>query len=159
MDSVMYDFILFVVRKYHIVMTFNNVLQRNVQSWTVRRRYLEKLLEGSRSLFLGMWNHTTSVDGYQCLEGTCLSLHPSALKLEAMESSKATVSYLLHCVTFIILTLIAMRISYSNKIDRVHSVIHIFFRYRRSNTRNERHKIVLSIQICKFDYHFVLWSP
>ena len=55
-----------------------------------------------------------SVDGYHCLGGTCLSLHPSALKLEATESSKAAVSYLLHCVTFMVLTLMAMRISYSN---------------------------------------------
>lgn len=159
MGGVMHDFLLFAVQKYHIVMTFNKVLQRNVQCRTVGRRYFEKLLEGSRSLFFGMWNHIPSVDGYQCLGGTCLSLRPSSLRLEATESSKAAVSYQLHCVTFVVLTLMAMRISYSNKTERVHSVICIYFRYSRSNTGNQRHKIVLSIQICKFDYHVVLWSP
>jgi hypothetical protein len=94
MDSVVYDIILFAVQNYHIVMTFNKVLQRNVECRTVGRRYLEKLLEVSRSLFLGMWNDTSTVGGYQYLGGTFLSLHPSALKLEAMESSKAAVPYL-----------------------------------------------------------------
>jgi hypothetical protein len=156
----MYDFILLAVHKYHVVMIFNKVLQRNVQCRTVGRRYLEKLLKGSRSLFFGMWNRKPSVDGYHCLGGTYLSLflRPSTLKLEATKSSKAAVSYQLHCITFMILTLMGMRISY-NKIERVHSVIHIYFKYSRSNTGNERHKIVLSIQICKFDCHVVVWSP
>jgi len=61
MDSVMYDFILFAVQKYHIVMIFNKVLQMNVQCRAVSRIYLEKLLEGSRSLFFGRWNHTPNV--------------------------------------------------------------------------------------------------
>jgi len=49
-----HDFILFAVQKYHIVMTFNKVIQRNVQCRTVGRRYFAKLLEGSRALFFVM---------------------------------------------------------------------------------------------------------